>query len=72
MYFILQVEAMLGVYQRLIASKSNDVHAFTIITAFLLAIPRTHLQPFLSQIFICIFQRLQSAKTEKFMRCEFI
>ncbi|VDO00036.1 unnamed protein product [Rodentolepis nana] len=64
-----KVEAILGVYQRLLNSKTNDVYAFSIITAFLLAFPRANLQPFLKQIFICIFQRLQSAKTEKFMRC---
>ncbi|VDD74313.1 unnamed protein product [Mesocestoides corti] len=64
-----KAEAMLGVYQRLLTSKSNDVYAFTIISAFLLAFPRVHLQPYLSQIFICIFQRLQAAKTDKFMRC---
>ena len=60
---------MLGVYQRLLQSKTNDVHAFTIISSFILAFPRTNLQPYLPQIFICIFQRLQAAKTEKFMRC---
>ncbi|VDL61902.1 unnamed protein product [Hymenolepis diminuta] len=64
-----KVEAILGVYQRLLNSKTNDVYAFSIISAFLLAFPRANLQPFLKQIFICIFQRLQAAKTEKFMRC---
>ncbi|KAM7539932.1 hypothetical protein Aperf_G00000045545 [Anoplocephala perfoliata] len=64
-----KAKAMLGVYQRLLNSKTNDVYAFNIISAFLLAFPRASLQPFLKQIFICIFQRLQTAKTEKFMRC---
>ncbi|KAH9278018.1 Exportin-2 [Echinococcus granulosus] len=64
-----KMDAILGVYQRLLTSKTNDVYAFTIISAFLLAFPRTFLEPFLPQIFICIFQRLQTAKTEKFMRC---
>ncbi|VDM18146.1 unnamed protein product [Hydatigera taeniaeformis] len=63
-----KVDAILGVYQRLLNSKTNDVYAFTIISAFLLAFPRTYLEPLLPQIFICIFQRLQAAKTEKFMR----
>uniref|UniRef100_A0A0X3PS99 Exportin-2 n=1 Tax=Schistocephalus solidus TaxID=70667 RepID=A0A0X3PS99_SCHSO len=64
-----KVEAMLGIFQRLIASRTNDVHAFTVLTALLLSVPRQLIQPFLSQVFICIFQRLQSAKTEKFLRC---
>ncbi|KER20643.1 hypothetical protein T265_15265, partial [Opisthorchis viverrini] len=63
-----KLSAMLGVYQRLIQSSLHDTHAFALLGALVLAVPKPTLEPFLRQIFMVIFRRLQSSKTEKFMK----
>ncbi|KAG5454542.1 Exportin-2 [Clonorchis sinensis] len=63
-----KLSAMLGVYQRLIQSSLHDTHAFALLGALVLAVPKPTLEPFLRQVFMVIFRRLQSSKTEKFMK----
>lgn len=64
----LQLSAMLGVYQRLVGSTSHDVQAFALLGALIVSAPKQALEPFLQQVFVVIFRRLQLSKTEKFMK----
>ncbi|KAF5399333.1 Importin alpha re-exporter [Paragonimus heterotremus] len=63
-----KLSAMLGVYQRLIASVAHDAHSLLLLDALVVATPKPLIQPYLRQVFIVIFRRLQTSKTEKFMK----
>ncbi|CAL8104219.1 unnamed protein product [Calicophoron daubneyi] len=63
-----KLSAMLGVYQRLIGSPTYDTQAFAVLNALILATPKEVMQPYLRQIFVVIFRRLQASKTEKFLK----
>ncbi|TPP63258.1 Exportin-2 [Fasciola gigantica] len=63
-----KLSAMLGVYQRLVGSSSHDVQGFALLGALIMSTPKQVLEPFLQQVFVVIFRRLQSSKTEKFMK----
>ncbi|CCH63001.1 hypothetical protein TBLA_0I03480 [Henningerozyma blattae CBS 6284] len=59
---------VLGVFQRLIASKSYDVHGFEFLETILLFVPLDVLKPFLKQIAVLLLQRLQSSRTDKYLK----
>ncbi|ODQ80195.1 hypothetical protein BABINDRAFT_166560 [Babjeviella inositovora NRRL Y-12698] len=59
---------LLGVFQKLISSKVNDVHGFELLETILINVPVAVLQPFLKQVAMVLLQRLQTSKTEKFVR----
>lgn len=61
-----RVSAMLGVFQKLIGSKVNDVHGFKILEALFEHIPIDSLAPYLRNVFILLLTRLQQSKTDKF------
>jgi exportin-2 (importin alpha re-exporter) len=65
------VQPVLGVFQKLIASKANDHHGFALMTGMIRALPLSAIQPYLPTVFQLLFQRLSSLKTHKFVR-EFI
>ena len=63
-----QVQPILGVFQKLIASKANDHHGFALLTGLVEHVPMGTLQPFLTQVFQIVLQRLSTLKTHKFVR----
>ncbi|XP_076259837.1 chromosome segregation 1 [Rhynchophorus ferrugineus] len=62
-----KLPGFLGVFQKLIASKSNDHEGFYLMQGLVLHCPKEALQPYLKQIFILLFQRLSSSKTTKYV-----
>lgn len=63
-----KIEPLLGVFQRLIASKMNDHHGFALINDMVLYIDTSHLMPLMRQVFFILFQRLTSTKTVKYVK----
>ncbi|CAD7065516.1 unnamed protein product [Tilletia caries] len=61
-----QLQALLGIYQRLITSRVNDLFGFELITALCEHVPIASMQPFLKPVLTMMLTRLQTAKTEKF------
>ncbi|CDO91705.1 unnamed protein product [Kluyveromyces dobzhanskii CBS 2104] len=59
---------VLGVFQRLISSKSYDVYGFEILECIFTSMPAERLQPFLRQIAVLLLQRLQNSRTEKYLK----
>ncbi len=63
-----KLSALLGVFQKLIASKSNDHEGFYLLSSLVENVDSTTLAPQLKTIFILLFQRLQSSKTQKYIK----
>ncbi|KAJ5070245.1 exportin-2 [Anaeramoeba ignava] len=63
-----QLEAVLGIFQKLIASRANEVEAFNILNSIIKNIDLSHILPFLERIIRIILLRLEKNKTEKFKR----
>ncbi|CAD6886049.1 unnamed protein product, partial [Tilletia caries] len=61
-----QLQALLGIHQRLITSRVNDLFGFELITALCEHVPIASMQPFLKPVLTMMLTRLQTAKTEKF------
>lgn len=59
---------LLGVFQKLIASKANDHEGFYIVQSILQHMDTEAVSQYTKQIFLLLFQRLQSSKTTKFVR----
>ncbi|CAH0551581.1 unnamed protein product [Brassicogethes aeneus] len=57
----------LGVFQKLIASKSNDHEGFHLMRCIIQNVPTEALQAYMKQVFFLLFQRLSSSKTTKFV-----
>merc|ERR1719195_1070525 len=62
------VSGLLGVFQKLIASKTNDHEGFYLIQSFIEHIPTDALTQYLKQVFTILFQRLMSSKTTKYVK----
>lgn len=62
------LSALLGVFQKLIASKMNDHEGFYLLGSLVEHLEPTVLSPHIKSIFILLFQRLQSSKTTKFVK----
>ncbi|WFD35077.1 importin-alpha export receptor [Malassezia cuniculi] len=60
------VEALLGVYQKLISSRLNDVFGFDLLLTMLRRIPTSVLGPYMQPILTLMLTRLQNSKTERF------
>ena len=63
-----KLTALLGVFQKLIASKSNDHEGFYLLGSLTEHLEPATLNPHLKNIFIVLFQRLQSSKTTKYVK----
>lgn len=59
---------VLGVFQKMIASKSNDHEGFYLLQSLIMYYPRADLQQSMAQIFTLLFQRLTSTKTTKYIK----
>uniref|UniRef100_A0A669D6U9 Exportin-2 n=1 Tax=Oreochromis niloticus TaxID=8128 RepID=A0A669D6U9_ORENI len=63
-----KIPGLLGVFQKLIASKANDHQGFYLLNSIIEHMPPESLTQYRKQIFILLFQRLQSSKTTKFIK----
>jgi len=63
-----KIMPVLGVFQRLVASKSNDQYAFYILNALTEHLPNQVLSQYIKQIMYLLFQRLTSSKTTKLIK----
>ncbi|EGV60425.1 importin-alpha export receptor [Yamadazyma tenuis] len=62
------VTPLLGIFQKLIASKLNEVYGFELLETILLYIPLRVLEKFLKSIAVLILTRLKNSRTEKFLK----
>lgn len=63
-----KLEALLGVFQKLIASRSNDHEGFNLLQTLVEHVPKDVLDGYIKGIFSLLFQRLTSSKTTKFVK----
>ncbi|KAF9794424.1 hypothetical protein SFRURICE_009680 [Spodoptera frugiperda] len=63
-----RLNAMLGVFQKLIASKTNDHEGFYLIQTMLYKFGNDVMGQYTKQIITLLFQRLSSSKTTKYVR----
>ncbi|XP_012275464.1 exportin-2 isoform X2 [Orussus abietinus] len=63
-----KTNGLLGVFQKLIASKSNDHEGFLLIQSIIEHFAPNVLEPYMKQVFVLLFQRLSSSKTTKFVK----
>ncbi|XP_043276599.1 exportin-2 [Venturia canescens] len=63
-----KTSGLLGVFQKLIASKANDHEGFLLMQSIIEHFPPNVLDPFMKQVFVLLFQRLSSTKTTKFVK----
>jgi len=61
-----RILALLGVFQKLIASKANDHEGFYLLGSLVEFVEAPALASQLKNVFIILFQRLQSSKTAKY------
>ncbi|KAF2896616.1 hypothetical protein ILUMI_09559 [Ignelater luminosus] len=62
-----KLAGLLGVFQKLIASKANDHEGFYLMQNIIQYVPIEALAPYHKQIFFLLFQRLSSSKTTKYV-----
>ncbi|XP_048484090.1 exportin-2 [Plutella xylostella] len=63
-----RLSAVLGVFQKLIASKTNDHEGFYLVQTLLYKLGMQDLEPYIKQIMTLLFQRLSSSKTTKYVK----
>ena len=63
-----KLNGVLGVFQKMIASKNNDHEGFYLMQNLLFHYPMAELQQSMKQVFSLLFQRMSSSKTTKFVR----
>ena len=63
-----KLSALLGVFQKLIASKTNDHEGFYLLNSLIENVDSAVLSPQLKNVFILLFQRLQNSKTTKYVK----
>lgn len=63
-----ELTPLLGVFQKLIASRANDTYGFDLLEAILLNIPLNLLSNYLNQIAVLLLTRLKTSRTEKFIK----
>lgn len=59
---------LLGVFQKLIASKLNDQYGFDLLQLITLNVPMSYLQQFLNPIAVLLMTRLRNARTDKYVK----
>ncbi|RKP38845.1 Cse1-domain-containing protein [Dimargaris cristalligena] len=59
---------VLGIFQKLLASKTNDRYAFDLLNTLLYYAPMAALKPQLNAVFLLMLNRLQNSSTSKFTR----
>eukprot|EP00054_Salpingoeca_dolichothecata_P005032 m.32842 g.32842 ORF g.32842 m.32842 type:complete len:972 (-) comp15079_c0_seq1:180-3095(-) len=67
-----QFEGVLGIFQKLIASKANDHEGFNLLRGVVEFLPLESYKEYLPSVFSLCFKRIQAAKTSKFMNGLFV
>lgn len=62
------ITPILGIYQKLISSKVNDVLGFEFLECILINFDINNLTPFLNEIFVILLTRLKNFRTDKFVK----
>lgn len=63
-----KIPGLLGVFQKLIASKSNDHEGFYLLQSIVEHLPEEAVRNYIKQVFVILFQRLTSSKTTKYVK----
>jgi len=63
-----QIEPILGIFQKLVATKAHESYSFELIEAIIANIPPQALEPYFVTILQLMLQRLSSMKTENFQQ----
>ena len=63
-----KITGLLGVFQKLIASKTNDHEGFYLLQSMVEHLPVDALANYVKQVFVILFQRLTSSKTTKYVK----
>merc|ERR1711962_701181 len=63
-----KVQGLLGVFQKLIAAKTNDHEGFYLLQSMVESMPKDALDQYIKGIFQLLFGRLTSSKTTKFVK----
>lgn len=63
-----ELTPLLGVFQKLIASKTNDTYGFDLLQSIILNIPSSNLSGYMNQIAVLLLTRLKTSRTEKFIK----
>lgn len=63
-----RITGLLGVFQKLLASKTNDHEGFYLLQSMVEHLPSEALNNYIKQVFIVLFQRLTSSKTTKYVK----
>jgi len=63
-----KISGLLGIFQKLIASKANDHQGFYLLNTMVESLPKDLLSSYIKQVFILLFQRLMSSKTTKYVK----
>lgn len=63
-----RLTGLLGVFQKLIASKMNDHEGFYLLQSMVEHLPAEALSNYTKQVFVVLFQRLTSSKTTKYIK----
>ncbi|EIE27359.1 Cse1-domain-containing protein [Coccomyxa subellipsoidea C-169] len=62
------LQGVLGIFQKLVASKAHDQEGFRILEGLITHMPPESLQQYMPTVWSLLFQRLQAAKTSRFVR----
>lgn len=65
-----KLEAILGIFQKLVASRANDHEGLDLLQCIFNELPTDRLQPYAKQVFVILFTRLSDpkSKTSKYVR----
>jgi len=63
-----KIQAILGLFQKLINSKANDQHGIYILNSMVVSLESAVLTPYMPQVIKLIFSRIQKKKTNKVVR----
>ncbi|KAG8250095.1 exportin-2 [Homalodisca vitripennis] len=68
MQSVLKVSGLLGVFQKMIASRANDHEGFYLMQSLIEHCPNELLSQYMKDVFVLLFQRLSSSKTTKYIK----
>lgn len=67
-FYDAQLTPLLGVFQKLIASRTNDAYGFDLLQSIIMHVPQAQLAPYLNQIVVLLLTRLKTARTERYIK----
>ncbi|ESO05215.1 hypothetical protein HELRODRAFT_99097 [Helobdella robusta] len=64
-----KLPGLLGIFQKLLASRSNDHFGMQLLNTMLVHVPHNDMEKYIHQVFLLLFQKLTSSKTTKYVKC---